>query len=107
MINKLRQQAVIFPINERDALNYPEIGVLFTSGYTENSIVHGGRLVAGVELLSKPYTREALARKVRHVLRNAAQQKLGREQLAAASPTPDSTTQVRILVVEDKPLILM
>jgi hypothetical protein len=32
--------------------------------------VHGGRLDDGIELLSKPYTREALARKIRHVLRN-------------------------------------
>jgi signal transduction histidine kinase len=46
----------------------PGIGVLFTSGYTENAIVHDGRLDAGVDLLSKPYTREQLARKVRVVL---------------------------------------
>lgn len=49
----------------------PGIAVLFTSGYTENAIVHGGRLDAGVELLSKPYTREALARKIRQVLANS------------------------------------
>jgi DNA-binding NtrC family response regulator len=42
--------------------------VLFTSGYTENAIMHGGRLDPGIELLSKPYSREALARKIRQVL---------------------------------------
>ena len=46
----------------------PNIAVLFTSGYTENAIVHGGRLDAGVELLPKPYSREALAHKIRSVL---------------------------------------
>jgi CheY-like chemotaxis protein len=48
----------------------PNLAVLFTSGYTENSIVHGGRLDAGVELLGKPYTRESLARRIRQVLAN-------------------------------------
>lgn len=48
----------------------PRIGVLFTSGYTENGIVHGGRLDEGVALLSKPYPREELARKIRSVLGN-------------------------------------
>jgi PAS domain S-box-containing protein len=51
----------------------PSVAVLFTSGYTDNAIVHAGRLDPGVELLSKPYTREALARKIRHVLRNQRQ----------------------------------
>jgi PAS domain S-box-containing protein len=49
----------------------PGIAVLFTSGYTENAIVHGGRLDDGVELLSKPYTREALARRIRQCLDGA------------------------------------
>jgi signal transduction histidine kinase len=45
----------------------PRIAVLFTSGYTQNAIVHGGRLDAGVELISKPYQRADLARKIRQV----------------------------------------
>src|SRR6201985_1731848 len=35
----------------------PDVAVLFTSGYTQNAIVHGGRLDPGGELLAKPYTR--------------------------------------------------
>ncbi|MGA8319547.1 MAG: ATP-binding protein [Xanthobacteraceae bacterium] len=47
----------------------PSIAVLFASGYTENSIVHGDRLDGGVELQNKPYTRDELARKLRQILR--------------------------------------
>jgi len=46
----------------------PHLKVLFTSGYTQNAIVHGGRLDQGVELLSKPYSREQLAYKIREML---------------------------------------
>jgi PAS domain S-box-containing protein len=46
----------------------PSLKVLFTSGYTENSIVHQGRLDKGVQLLTKPYKRVELARKIRAVL---------------------------------------
>jgi CheY-like chemotaxis protein len=46
----------------------PSVKVLFTSGYTENAIVHHGRLDAGVMLLSKPYRRSDLARMVRAAL---------------------------------------
>ncbi|NEX60602.1 CHASE domain-containing protein [Noviherbaspirillum galbum] len=46
----------------------PGLGVLFTSGYTRNALVSGGRLEDGVHLLSKPYRREQLARKIRQVL---------------------------------------
>ncbi|HEY8332442.1 MAG TPA: ATP-binding protein [Tardiphaga sp.] len=46
----------------------PGLKVLFTSGYTENAIIHHGRLDAGVHLLSKPYRRADLARMIRLVL---------------------------------------
>jgi PAS domain S-box-containing protein len=46
----------------------PELKVLFTSGYTENSIDQNGRLDSDVEFLSKPYRRDQLAAKVRKVL---------------------------------------
>ena len=46
----------------------PDLKILYTSGYSENAIVHHGRLDSGVELLSKPYRRATLAAKVRKVL---------------------------------------
>jgi two-component SAPR family response regulator len=53
---------------ERAVERVPTLRILFTSGYTENAIVHNGRLDPGVELLSKPYGRQQLAAKVRPVL---------------------------------------
>jgi PAS domain S-box-containing protein len=55
----------------------PGVPVLFTSGYTENAIVHHGRLNDGVNLLSKPYARDELARRVDQLLRHAATAKEG------------------------------
>lgn len=83
----------------------PNLAVLFTSGYTENAIVHGGRLDAGVELLGKPYTRAALASKIRHVLANRDQRAgaardlaKARSQAATAAKPPAA---LRIMLVED------
>jgi len=46
----------------------PRLRVLFMSGYTENAIVHGGRLDPDARLLSKPYRLRDLAAKVRAAL---------------------------------------
>jgi PAS domain S-box-containing protein len=47
---------------------HPALKVLFASGYSQDSIIHDGKLDAGVQLLEKPYTRAALAAKIRDVL---------------------------------------
>ena len=46
----------------------PSLKVLYTSGYTENAIVHHGRLDSGVLLLAKPYRKSELARMLRLAL---------------------------------------
>jgi signal transduction histidine kinase len=46
----------------------PDIKVLYTTGYTPNAVVHGGMLDADVHFLSKPFTLDQLAAKVRAVL---------------------------------------
>jgi CheY-like chemotaxis protein len=46
----------------------PRLKVLFTSGYTENAIIHHGRLDTGVLLLAKPYRKSDMARMIRKAL---------------------------------------
>jgi CheY-like chemotaxis protein len=46
----------------------PGLKVVYTSGYTENAIIHQGRLDSGVLLLAKPYRKFDLARILRKAL---------------------------------------
>ena len=46
----------------------PDLKVLYTTGYSQNAVVHNGVLDAGVELISKPFAMEELGAKVRDVL---------------------------------------
>jgi CheY-like chemotaxis protein len=66
----------------------PHLKVLFTTGYARNAIVHDGRLDAGVDLITKPFSQSALAEKLRDIL--------------DAKREPG-----RILLVEDETLIRM
>lgn len=53
---------------ERAQAIRPGLKVLYTSGYTRNAIVHNGRLDAGVEMIAKPFTYQALSARVRQIL---------------------------------------
>jgi PAS domain S-box-containing protein len=99
-------------------IRLPNLAVLFTSGYTQNAIVHGGRLDEGVELLSKPYSREELAHKVRQVLaggrRRPPDEAAAKVPLATASMTSDPMTEapaanerLSLLLLEDEALVRM
>jgi len=71
----------------------PAIQVLFTSGYTQNAIVHNGKLDDDVVLLSKPYRKDDLARKLRAMLK------------PAPTATQPARAKRKVLVVEDEALI--
>ncbi|MBC7500052.1 MAG: response regulator, partial [Herminiimonas sp.] len=97
---------------------FPDIDVLFTSGYTQNAIVHGGRLDPGVLLISKPYRKEELARKIRSILNSKPNPKgiVPQPELALVAHADNKTMahpdveivppapgSLDILVVEDDP----
>ncbi len=46
----------------------PDVKVLYTSGFTESTVVERGVAVGNLRLIQKPYTREILAQKVRQAL---------------------------------------
>jgi CheY-like chemotaxis protein/nitrogen-specific signal transduction histidine kinase len=68
--------------------HYPHLRVLFTTGYARNAIVHDGRLDAGVELLTKPFSQAALSEKLRDII-------------------DAKSTSARVLLVEDEVMIQM
>jgi CheY-like chemotaxis protein len=55
-------------LSDRAAKIVPGLKVLFTTGYTRNSIVHNGIIEPGIALLPKPFTLDQLARKIRQAI---------------------------------------
>jgi CheY-like chemotaxis protein len=60
---------------------YPEIKILYMSGYTDDSIVRHGVLEKGVNYIQKPFTMEGLARKVREVLEQDTNLGIGKRKV--------------------------
>ena len=82
---------------------HPGVRVLYTSGYTQNAIVHNGKLDDDALLLSKPYRKDELARKLRSVFAGTARGAIA----AAAECRGAQKPRGKVLVVEDVALIRM
>ncbi|MCI2395014.1 PAS domain-containing protein [Aliiroseovarius sediminis] len=91
----------------------PDVPVLFTSGFVQDSIVHDGRLDEGVQLIEKPYTQLQLAQKIREVLGcHGASVAPASPEAPAIPDAPDTKDppeprEKRILICEDDALIRM
>jgi len=82
---------------------HPGVHILYTSGYTQNAIVHNGKLDDDALLLSKPYRKDDLARKLRSVFAGTARGAMPKPAPAQAAPP----RRGKVLVVEDVALIRM
>jgi len=71
---------------------WPELRVLYTSGYAEGTLTQGGRLPPGEELLPKPFTFAQLAQRVRDMMDAAGTaEPITREPAAPALATSQTT----------------
>ena len=55
-------------LSEKLAEMHPQIGVLFTSGYTDDAVIRQGIIEVGANFIQKPFTFDGLAQKIREVL---------------------------------------
>ena len=80
-IDVLVTDAIMPELNGNDLANqlrnlYPDLRVLFMSGYTANIIVHRGVLDKDVFMIQKPFSKKELSIKIREVLTKAIHSKL-------------------------------
>ena len=54
------------------ALRRPDMKILYTTGFTRDAIIHGGKLDAGLNFITKPFTLAQIAAKMSKVLANVA-----------------------------------
>ncbi|MEI9994833.1 MAG: CHASE3 domain-containing protein [Rhizomicrobium sp.] len=84
----------------------PGLKVLYTSGYTQNAIVHNGRLDDDAFLLSKPYRKDDLARKLRSLL-DGTPPPIAPPPIVQVDAGALPAGRRKVLVVEDVALIRM
>ena len=73
--------------------SYPDLKVLFTSGYTGDTAQHWG--MAGFELLEKPYTKSQLASRLRHTLTSETPAVTDRSRAGSGHATETADAQRR------------
>ncbi|MBV9750705.1 MAG: response regulator [Acetobacteraceae bacterium] len=105
LLNKGLQPAVLFTdvvmpgaISSRELAReakkrLPELAVLFTTGYTQETIVHDGQLDEDVKLISKPWRTEDLGQALHGAMQSASHR--------------ETRPHRRVLLVEDEPLVRM
>jgi signal transduction histidine kinase/CheY-like chemotaxis protein len=105
-VGLLLSDVVMPEMNGRDLADlalaqYPDLRVMFMTGYTRNAIVHNGVLDPQMRLISKPFTVTQLAAKVKEAF---GEETAEAPAAAAGRPlVPDGP--LRILVVDDEPLV--
>jgi CheY-like chemotaxis protein len=74
---------------DRIVQKYPSIKILFTSGYTDDSIARQGIFDLTVAFIQKPYRPKALARKIREIL-SAPASHAENAEVSSSKPSSDA-----------------